>query len=114
MRHNWKTRWFKLSDSSLRYYKSKSDKVPQGRIPLTKAKLSIYQCDHKSDKDREVYGRDKCSIPDFCEANSQATSLNKIKLVVAPKQDVYRVIGHIGSLHGSNSRSSLISITKCK
>ncbi|XP_039260573.1 pleckstrin-2-like isoform X2 [Styela clava] len=53
VRHNWKTRWFKLSDTSLRYYKSKKDKVPHGRIALRNAKLSIYQSDNKSDSNRE-------------------------------------------------------------
>jgi len=40
VRHNWKTRWFKLSETSLRYYKSQMDTVPQGRIPLTNASLT--------------------------------------------------------------------------
>ncbi|XP_078488339.1 pleckstrin-2 [Ciona intestinalis] len=40
VRHNWKTRWFKLSDNSLRYYKNQKHTVPNGRIALENSTLA--------------------------------------------------------------------------
>uniref|UniRef100_F7BE41 PH domain-containing protein n=1 Tax=Ciona intestinalis TaxID=7719 RepID=F7BE41_CIOIN len=40
VRHNWKTRWFKLSDNSLRYYKNQKHTVPHGRIALENSTLA--------------------------------------------------------------------------
>ncbi|CAK8688066.1 unnamed protein product [Clavelina lepadiformis] len=79
VRNNWKTRWFRLSESSLRYYKNKKSSVPRGRVPLGGATLLTTNVFQDGDADDVRVNVFKVTTSSGIEYPIQATSSSEFQ-----------------------------------